>query len=93
LAFAYVDEWTGESEIKNVILNCIMETAVIAALSSLLGVSVGGFISHYLQKQRLEHEFRLKHQDNKTENMAEATVKYYLMEEQFYEFKNKTWWL
>ncbi len=62
-----------------------METALIAAISSLLGVTVGGLISYYLQKQKLDHELTLKHQDNKTENMAEATVKYYLKEEKFHE--------
>ncbi len=62
-----------------------METAIIAALSSLFGVAVGGIISYYLQKQKLEHEFNLKLQENKTENMAEETVRYYLKEERFFE--------
>lgn len=62
-----------------------MEIAIIAALSSLFGVTVGGIVSFYLQKYRLEHEFKIKLQENKTENMAEATVKYYLKEERFYE--------
>ncbi|MFH0896021.1 MAG: hypothetical protein V2A54_16430 [Bacteroidota bacterium] len=62
-----------------------METALIASLSSLFGVIVGGLISFFLQKQKLNHEFRLKLQENKTENMAEATAKYYLKDEGFYE--------
>lgn len=62
-----------------------MAIAIIAALSSLFGVIVGGFVSYFLQKQKLEHEFKIKLQDNKTENMAEQTVRYYLKEEGFYE--------
>lgn len=62
-----------------------MEIAIIAALSSLLGVIVGGLISYFLQKQKLEHEFKLKLQENKTENMAEQTARYYLKEEGYYE--------
>lgn len=81
MAFANVDEWASENDLENK----PMEIAIITALSSLLGVTVGGIISYYIQKQKLEHEYRLKREDNKTENMAEATVKYYLMEEKFYE--------
>ena len=62
-----------------------MEIALIAALSSLLGVGVGGFISYFLQKQKLDHDYRLKREDNKTVNVAEDTVRYYLKEEGFYE--------
>ena len=62
-----------------------METAIIAALSSLFGVLVGGIVSFFLQKQKLEHEFKIKLQENKTENMAEQTVRYYLKEEGYYE--------
>jgi len=62
-----------------------METAIIASLASLLGVIVGGIVSFFLQKQKLEHEFKLKLQENKTETMAEQTVRYYLKEEGFYE--------
>ena len=62
-----------------------METAIIASLSSLFGVIVGGIVSYFLQKQKLEHEFKLKLQENKTENMAEQTARYYLKEEGFYE--------
>ena len=57
-----------------------MGIAIIAALSSLFGVIVGGFVSYFLQKQKLEHEFKLKLQENKTENMAEQTALYYLKE-------------
>lgn len=62
-----------------------MEIAIIAALSSILGVIVGGLVSYFLQKQKLEHEFKLKLQENKTENMAEQTARYYLKEEGYYE--------
>lgn len=62
-----------------------MGIAIIAALSSILGVIVGGLVSYFLQKQKLEHEFKLKLQENKTENMAEQTARYYLKEEGYYE--------
>lgn len=62
-----------------------MEIAIIASLSSLIGVIVGGVVSYFLQKQKLKHEFRLKLEENKTENMAERTIRYYLKEEGFYE--------
>jgi hypothetical protein len=62
-----------------------MLTAIIASIASLFGVIVGGVVSYFLQKQRLNHEFKLKLQENKTENMAEQTVRYYLKEEGFYE--------
>lgn len=62
-----------------------MGIAIIAALSSILGVIVGGLVSYFLQQQKLEHEFKLKLQENKTENMAEQTARYYLKEEGYYE--------
>jgi hypothetical protein len=62
-----------------------MAIAIIAALSSLFGVVVGGIVSYFLQKQKLEHEFKLKLQENKTENMAEETARYYLKEDGYYE--------
>ncbi|MGZ5491592.1 MAG: hypothetical protein ACXWE6_12760 [Nitrososphaeraceae archaeon] len=62
-----------------------MAIAMIAALSSLFGVIVGGVVSYFLQKQKLEHDFKLKLQENKTENMAEETARYYLKEDGYYE--------
>lgn len=62
-----------------------MAIAIIVALSSLFGVIVGGIVSYFLQKQKLEHEFILKLQENKTENMAEETARYYLKEDGYYE--------
>ncbi len=58
-----------------------MEIAIVAALSSLLGVTVGGLISYKLQKARFEQEFLLKREENKTENVAEDTIRYYLKDE------------
>jgi hypothetical protein len=58
-----------------------MEIAIIAALSSLLGVTVGGVISYQLQKIKFEQEILLKREENKTENVAEETIRYYLEDE------------
>jgi hypothetical protein len=62
-----------------------MEVAIVGALSSLLGVSVGGFISYFLQKQKNDHERKLNFDENKTDNMAEQTASYYLCEDDRYE--------
>lgn len=69
-----------------------MEIAIIAALSSLVGVSVGGVISYQLQKarftqelalqkERFDQELKLLKEENKTENVAEDTIRYYLKDE------------
>ena len=69
-----------------------METAIIAALSSLFGVTVGGVISYHLQKARFkqdlilqqakfDQELRLLREENKTDNVAEETIRYYLDDE------------
>lgn len=58
-----------------------METALIAALSSLFGVSIGGLISYKLQKIKYDQELLLKREENKTENVAEDTIRYYLKDE------------
>jgi hypothetical protein len=69
-----------------------MEIAIIAALSSLFGVSVGGIISYQLQKarfkqdlvlqkERFDHELDLLREENKTDNVAEETIRYYLEDE------------
>lgn len=66
-----------------------MEIAIIAALSSLFGVSVGGVISYQLQKarfkqdlilqkERFDQELLLLREENKTDNVAEETIRYYL---------------
>lgn len=62
-----------------------MEMAIIAAISSFLGVIIGGVISYHLQKQQLAHAYRLKLEENKTVNIAEDTVRYYLKDEGFIE--------
>ncbi|MES2733818.1 MAG: hypothetical protein V4714_18875 [Bacteroidota bacterium] len=51
-----------------------META----LFTLLGTMVGGLISYFLQKQRLEQELKIKQEEYKTEFMAENTAKHFL---------------
>lgn len=69
-----------------------MEIAIIAALSSLLGVTVGGIVSYKLQKtrfkqdiaiqkERFDHELKLLKEENKTENVAEDTIRYYLKDD------------
>ena len=58
-----------------------METAIF----TLLGTLVGGFISFVLQKQRFRQELKLKQEDNRTEFMAERTVKHFLNHQSFIE--------
>lgn len=58
-----------------------METAIIAALSSLFGVTIGGIISYQLQKLKFEQELQIKREENKTENVAEDTIRYYLKDD------------
>jgi hypothetical protein len=52
----------------------IMETILIAALSSFLG----GLLPYLLQRKRFNHELQLKQEEIKTEFMAETTVRYFL---------------
>ncbi|MEO9484241.1 MAG: hypothetical protein ABJG47_12370 [Ekhidna sp.] len=51
-----------------------META----LFSLAGTIVGGLITLLVQRQRFGQEIKLKREENKTEFMAESTVKHFL---------------
>lgn len=56
-----------------------METAVF----TLLGTVIGGLISYLLQHQRFKQELKVKHEENKTEFMAENTVKHFLSHQSF----------
>ena len=49
-----------------------------SALYALLGTFIGGLISFILQQQRLNHEFKLKREEHKTEFMAESTARHFL---------------
>ena len=49
-----------------------------SAFYALLGTFIGGLISFILQKQRLNHEFKLKREEYKTEFMAESTARHFL---------------
>ena len=55
-----------------------METAIFTLLGTLLGSLIGGGISYILQKQRYQHELKLKQEEYKTEFMAENTAKHFL---------------
>lgn len=54
-----------------------------SALYALLGTAVGGLISFILQKQRLNHELKLKREEYKTEFMAENTARHFLSHKSF----------
>lgn len=51
-----------------------METAIF----TLFGTVIGGLISLVIQSQRFKQELKLKQEENKTEFMAENTVKHFL---------------
>lgn len=51
-----------------------METAIF----TLLGTIVGGFISYFLQHQKYLQEIKKIQESNKTDFMAENTVKHFL---------------
>jgi hypothetical protein len=51
-----------------------META----LFTLMGTIVGGLLSYLLQRQRFQQELKIKQEENKTEFVAERTVKHFL---------------
>lgn len=53
------------------------------ALFTLLGTIIGGLISYFMQKQRFEHELKLKQEEFKTEFMAESTAKHFLNHKNF----------
>jgi 5-bromo-4-chloroindolyl phosphate hydrolysis protein len=48
------------------------------AIFTLLGTIVGGFISYFMQQQRFRHELKMKHEEFKTEFMAETTARHFL---------------
>lgn len=54
-----------------------------SALYALLGTAVGGLISFVLQKQRLNHELKVKREEYKTEFMAENTARHFLSHKSF----------
>ncbi|MEP0987927.1 hypothetical protein [Ekhidna sp.] len=49
-----------------------------AAIFSLLGTIVGGLITFILQRQRFKQDLKVMREENKTEFMAEDTVKHFL---------------
>ena len=53
------------------------------ALFTLLGTMIGGLISYFMQKQRFDHELKLKQEEFKTEFMAESTAKHFLNHKNF----------
>lgn len=53
------------------------------ALFTLLGTIIGGLISYFMQKQRFDHELKLKQEEFKTEFMAESTAKHFLNHKNF----------
>lgn len=52
-------------------------------LFTLLGVLAGGLISMGLQFQRFKHELKLKREEDKTNFMAENTVRHFLNHKSF----------
>ena len=61
-----------------------------SALYALLGTAVGGLISFVLQKQRLNHELKLKREEYKTEFMAENTARHFLNHKSFTDRASET---
>lgn len=53
------------------------------ALFTLAGTIIGGLISYLLQRQRFNHELKIKQQEHRTEFMAESTVKHFLNHKTF----------
>jgi 5-bromo-4-chloroindolyl phosphate hydrolysis protein len=51
---------------------------MVSGLVGLLGVVLGGFISWYIQKDRLSADLDIALQSVKTEHMAEEAVRHYL---------------
>lgn len=56
-----------------------MDTELVAALSGLLGVLLGGGVSWWLQRDRASTDLRIALEAVKTEHMAERTARYFLM--------------
>lgn len=55
-----------------------MENALYVIIGTILGGVISGLMSYVLQKQRFEQELRLKHEEFRTEFMAENTAKHFL---------------
>ncbi len=49
-----------------------------AGIFALMGTLIGGGITYFLQWQRYKHEIKVKQEENKTDFMAENTVKHFL---------------
>jgi hypothetical protein len=64
-----------------------MENALYVVIGTILGTIIGGLISgivsYVLQRQRFEQEMRLKHEEFRTEFMAENTAKHFLSHKSF----------
>ena len=55
-----------------------MGTEIVAGIFGILGVIVGGIISWWLQKDRVDADMRIAVEAVKTEHMAEKTAQYFL---------------
>ncbi|PIB35930.1 hypothetical protein BFP72_11260 [Reichenbachiella sp. 5M10] len=55
-----------------------MIDTLIPALSALIGTAMGGMMTYLIQKKQFEHELKKLRMENKTEFMAEETVKHFL---------------
>ncbi len=60
-----------------------MENALYVIIGTILGGVISGLMSYFLQKQRFEQELRLKHEEFRTEFMAENTAKHFLSHKSF----------
>ncbi len=58
-----------------------MDGNISAALSALLGTIVGGGITFLLNRQQLQHQLSISREQNKTEYMAEESVRHFLNHE------------
>ena len=56
---------------------------MVIGIFTLLGSLFGGLITYFLQKQKFEHEFKILQENNKTEFIAESTIKQFLMDENY----------
>jgi lipopolysaccharide export system protein LptC len=55
-----------------------MDAGILALIASLSGTLVGGLITYIAQRQRFKQELELLKQQQRTEYMAEETVKHFL---------------
>lgn len=60
-----------------------MKIAIFTLAGTLAGTLVGGLISYLLQHQRFKQQLKLSREQNKTEFMAESTVKHFLNHKTF----------